>query len=119
MPSCAQPATLVAACPGNLSELVFESAIIATSIFEGVPLDSQVGAVCVLDVERGITVPRCEVRKIGALGQLCQAHALGEKRPYLPVERRSSLGGAQAYLKGDETELLGGGKSLPILIVLP
>src|ERR1700682_1278969 len=65
VPSCAQPATPPAACPGNLADLVPESAGIAISIVERVPLHSQIGSVCVLDVERGVPVPRRELGRVG------------------------------------------------------
>jgi len=90
VPSCAQPATAAAACPGNLSDLVPEGAGIAISIVERVALHSQIGTVCILDVERGVTVPRREFGKVTARGQFRQADARFE-------ERRTSPSSAAKY----------------------
>jgi hypothetical protein len=76
VPSCAQRATPTAACPGNLSDLVPESVGIAMSIVERVALHPQIGTICVLDVERGVPVPRREFGKVAPCGQFRQAEAL-------------------------------------------
>src|SRR2546427_9825308 len=72
VPLCAQRATPAAACPGNSSNLVPESASVAIPIVERLPLHSQIGTVCVLDVERDVTVPRREFGKVTGRGQLGQ-----------------------------------------------
>ncbi len=86
-----------------------ESAGVAISIAQGLPLRSQIRTVCVLDVERGVPVPRREFGKVAAHGQFADTPC--EKHPHMPVERgkqyraRASISAQLTILTKDRDEI--------------